>query len=56
MYRLYVFRTAAHLGVSRYMHQHTLGCPHTFEFRRQELSIILGKDQSQATYCLCHLA
>ena len=33
----------------RYMHQHTLGCPDTFEFRRQELALLAGRDLSCVT-------
>jgi hypothetical protein len=30
----------------QYLLQHTLGCPHTFEFRRQELALLQGVDES----------
>ena len=33
----------------RYMHQHTLGCPDTFEFRRQELALLEGREPSSVT-------
>lgn len=35
----------------RYLYIHTMGCPHTFEYRRQELAIVAGhNDPTQVRY------
>ena len=33
----------------RYMYAHTLGCPHTFEFRRAELAVVQGRHEASVT-------